>query len=68
MKEILKIRVTFQGIFSSDSVVQVIILVHLLIKGNRELMAKDNLDQTRHFSTLLECTIKPGLEGTFCME
>ena len=47
MKETLKIPLTFQGTFSSDSVVQVIILVHLLKKENRELMAKVNLDQTR---------------------
>ena len=30
-----------------DSVVQVIILVNLLKKGNKELMDKNNLDQTR---------------------
>ena len=47
MKETLKIPVTFQGTFSSDSVVQVIILVHLLKKGNKELMDNVNLDQIR---------------------
>ena len=43
----MKIPVTFQRSFTSDSVVQVIILVHLLKKGNRELMDKVNVDQTR---------------------
>ena len=47
MKGILKIPGTFQGIFSLDSVVQVIILVHSMKKGNRKLMAKVNLSQTR---------------------
>ena len=43
----MKILVTFQGTFNLDSAVQKIIPVHLLKKGNRELMAKVNLDQTR---------------------
>ena len=47
MKGTLKIQGTFQGTFSSDSVVQVIILVHSLKKGNTELMAKVNLGQIR---------------------
>ena len=34
MKGTLKILETFQGTFSLDSVVQVIILVHSLKKGN----------------------------------
>ena len=68
MKETLKILVTFQGTFSSDSAVQLIILMHFLKKGNKELMATGNLDQNRHFSTLPECVFKPGFEGNFCIE
>ena len=56
MKETLKIPVTFQGTFSLDSVVQVIILVHLLRKGNRELIAKVNLDKTRPSHVPESCT------------
>ena len=40
MKGTLKIPGTLQGNFNLDSLVQVIILVHSLKKGNRELMAK----------------------------
>ena len=47
MKGTLKIPGTFQGTLSSDNVVQVIMPVFSLEKGNRELMAKVNLDQTR---------------------
>ena len=46
MKGTLKISRTL----SLDSVVQVIILVHSLKKGNRELMAQVNLGQTSHVS------------------
>ena len=42
MKDTLKNPGTFQGTFSLDSVVQVIILVHSLKRGNRELMAQVN--------------------------
>ena len=77
MERALKIPGTFQGTFSSDSVVQVIILVHSKKKKKeeRQSMANVNLGQTwvkscvrkLHFSTSLECTSKPGYEGTFCM-
>ena len=47
MEGTLNILGTYQGTFSSDSVVQVIIVVNSLKKGNRQLMAKVNLGQTR---------------------
>ena len=42
-----EIQGTYQGTFSLDSVVQVIILAYSLKKGNRQLMAKVSLSQTR---------------------
>ena len=42
-----EIQGTYQGTFSLDSVVQVIILGYSLKKGNRQLMAKVSLSQTR---------------------
>ena len=46
MKGFLKVSKTFQGTFNLDNVVQMIILVYLLKKGNRELIAKVNLGQS----------------------
>ena len=73
MKGTFKIPGIFPETFNMDIVVQVIILVHSLKKGNIKFMAKANLGQTRlsHVSqrcTLPECRNKPGYEVTFRME